>query len=265
MVRSISDTAYVSGTAQVADGCCIGSFSQIGSGVELKPKVSISEHVWIGSRTLIEKGSCVASHALLGTSKSSQKACRSPLIKVGQDVRIGRAVVIEPGCPSVPTLLGDRCVMHSLAKIESTAQLSSDVQVGSGVIIGRKSILDQCVNIGHGTVVHPGIHLGRNCAIGAMSIVTNDVPPHMITDGRPSRVRCVNVAGLHRLSVEPHAITSLVEAHKLIYKMGLSLDKAELQLRSSGCLTAEVIEVIEFLRASADKARGYRCNQGRVA
>ena len=264
-MRSISDTAYLSSTAQVADGCSIGPFSQIGSGVELKQLVSISEHVWIGSSAVIEKGSSVGSHALLGTSKSSQKACRSPLIKVGQDVRIGRAAVIEPGCPSVPTYIGDRCVMQSLAKIESSAQLRNDVQVGSGVIVGRLSILDQCVNVGHGTVVQSGVRLGRNCAVGAMSIVINDVPPHMITDGRPTRVRCVNVAGLHRLCVEPHAITSLVEAHKLIYKMGLSYDKAEFQLRISGCLTAEVIEVIEFLRASADKARGYRCNQGRVA
>lgn len=265
MVRWIPDTAFVDPTAQVADGCHIGPFCQIASRVELKSDVTLGEHVWVGSRTLIDRGSQVASHALLGASKSQAGSSKSALIKVGKDVRIGRAVVIEPGCSTVPTVVGDRCVINSLAKIESSALLGQDVHLGFGAIISHRCVLQDHVNVGHGTVVQSGTRLGRNCATGSLNLVIDDVPPHMIADGRPARVRCVNIAGLHRLNVEPTAISALVEAHRLIYKLGMSCDKAETQLRSMACWTAEVMEVIEFLRASAETTRGYCRNQGRVA
>ncbi len=43
--------------------------------------------------------------------------------------------------------------------------------------------------IGHGAFVRPGVTIGDGAVIGAMSVVTKDVPPYAIVAGNPATVR----------------------------------------------------------------------------
>ena len=49
-------------------------------------------------------------------------------------------------------------------------------------------LIDDRVWIGAHVTIFPGVHIGRNSAIGAGSIVTKDVPPNCIAAGNPARV-----------------------------------------------------------------------------
>jgi len=175
-------------------------------------------------------------------------------------------VVIEPGSSSeCATTLGDRCIVSSLVKLESGAILGHDVQLGAGAVIGAQARVGNHVTLGHGTSVRPGVTLGPNCAVGALSEVSHDIPPHMLADGRPATVRGVNVSGLQRLGVEPFGIAAVIEAYRQIYKTGLPLERAEHQLRTASYWTPEVCEFFQHLEASAGNRLGSCREQGRVA
>ena len=42
--------------------------------------------------------------------------------------------------------------------------------------------------IGFGSVIMPGVKLGRGCIIGCKSVITDDVPPYAIVGGDPAKI-----------------------------------------------------------------------------
>jgi acetyltransferase-like isoleucine patch superfamily enzyme len=42
--------------------------------------------------------------------------------------------------------------------------------------------------LGHGTVVLPGVTIGRHVVVGANSVVTSDLPDNCVAAGVPARV-----------------------------------------------------------------------------
>jgi UDP-N-acetylglucosamine acyltransferase len=268
MVRWIADTACVDTNADLADGARIGQFCVIGPYVRLDASVSLGRHTWIGATTHIGPDTDIAEFCVIGARvvPRQNSNVKAVAIRIGQGSRLGRAVVIEPGETSESaTTLGDCCMISALAKLESGAILGHDVQLGAGVVIGAQARVGNHVTLGHGTSVRPGVTLGPNCAVGALSEVSNDIPPHMLADGRPATVRGVNVSGLQRLGVEPFGIAAVIEAYRQIYKTGMPLERAEHQLRTASYWTPEVCEFFQHLEASAGNRLGSCREQGRVA
>jgi UDP-N-acetylglucosamine acyltransferase len=66
---------------------------------------------------------------------------------------------------------------------------------------------------------------------GGQSALHMDVPPYVMGSGNPCVPVGVNVEGLKRRGFSPEAISALRDAYKLIYRRGLSLDEARLQMR----------------------------------
>ncbi len=269
MVRMFADTASVDTRAQVADGCRIGDYCTIGPDVVLQRQVEVGAHSWLDSRTTVGSGTKLASHCLIGVGEMRRhrlgRRAKVEQILVGREVELGRAVVIESGCYSRPTLVGDRSQLSSLSKICRAASLGEGCHIGSAAIVGFGASLGASVRVGHGSKIDEGVRIGRNSVIGVLSHVSSDIPPHLVADGRPAMVRCINLAGLQRLGADPLTIASLVETHRLVFRTGLPIDFAEKQLRSIGLWTPEVVELFDFLRAPAAKAQESGRNQGRVA
>ena len=84
--------------------------------------------------------------------------------------------------------IGDRCMFGPNVSIfaathESGVQSRRDnVEYGRPVVVG-----DDCW-IGGNVVILPGVTIGRGCTVGAMSVVTRDVPEFSVVMGQPARV-----------------------------------------------------------------------------
>jgi acetyltransferase-like isoleucine patch superfamily enzyme len=102
-------------------------------------------------------------------------------ITIGEGCQIGAWVgIFTHGSESAIRLLGPRFVhIHSSAR--------------SGYTRGRVAI-GAYTFVGAGSVILPGVEIGRGCLIAAGTLVARDVPDHSVVVGWPGEVRGSTVA-----------------------------------------------------------------------
>jgi acetyltransferase-like isoleucine patch superfamily enzyme len=89
---------------------------------------------------------------------------------------IGDSVSITGNCAIVDT-------RHPFGDANDTSKIGSRIDpVPTPVTIGENTFM------GFGSIILPGITIGRNCVIGANSTVTKDVPDYCAVAGNPARV-----------------------------------------------------------------------------
>ena len=86
-------------------------------------------------------------------------------IYIGDNVMIGPQTVIAVAChPEDPRLRNE------------------------GLQYNRPVVIGENVWIGSGAIILPGVTIGKNSIIGAGSVVTRDIPEHVVAVGNPCRV-----------------------------------------------------------------------------
>ncbi|MFZ0597968.1 MAG: DapH/DapD/GlmU-related protein, partial [Flavobacterium sp.] len=114
-------------------------------------------------------------------------------IKIGENVQINDYVHI--GAVGSITI-GNNVLMASKIYISdhnhgSYDDISSDHPMS--IPIERQSIckpviIDDNVWIGESVCILPGVTIGKGCVIGALSVVTKDIPDYSIAAGNPAKV-----------------------------------------------------------------------------
>ena len=139
-------------------------------------------YIRIGSDTMIG-----ANVALSAGMMPGQECLTNPVVSIGNRVLIGRgsgivghlSIVIEDDVwTGHHVYITDQ--NHGYADVDRPISLQT--QPERPVRIGAGSWL------GHGTVVLPGVTIGRHVAIGAQSVVTKDLPDFCVAVGNPARV-----------------------------------------------------------------------------
>jgi UDP-N-acetylglucosamine acyltransferase len=130
------------------------------------------------------------------------------------------------------------CIVGNDCIFSNNGTLAGHVTVGDFAVIGGLS------------AVHQFCRIGRHAMLGGCTKVVQDVPPYMIADGNPAVVRSVNLTGLQRKGFSEEAIRGLKDALKVLLNPKYNLAQARDYLTEKGPKTAEVAELVEFLRTS---------------
>ncbi|RPI03737.1 MAG: N-acetyltransferase [Calditrichaeota bacterium] len=116
---------------------------------------------------------------------------------VGDDVSIGTNAVLEFG-----NRIGNRVRIHSLCFLEMVT-IEDDVFIGPNVVFTDDPHPMKCeryleclggvtvkrlARIGANSTILPGVTIGENTLVGAGSVVTRDVPDHMVVAGTPAKI-----------------------------------------------------------------------------
>lgn len=96
----------------------------------------------------------------------------SPLTSIGEGTTLGHG--------------GISVVINPEAKIGRYCILAQNVTLAKHK--GGAPNLDDCVYVGHGSIIMGGVKIGRNAFIGALSLVNKDVPDNAIVAGIPAKV-----------------------------------------------------------------------------
>jgi acetyltransferase-like isoleucine patch superfamily enzyme len=114
---------------------------------------------------------------------------------IGKNCKIESYVYIEEGVK-----VGDNCKIKPHAYLPSGVTIEDDVFIGPNVTFTndkhprvsgdwqlQTTVVQRGASIGAGSVILPGVHIGRNAMIGAGSVVTKDIPDGATYSGNPAR------------------------------------------------------------------------------
>lgn len=147
----VDPTAEIGEGTEVAAGAVIGAGVRIGARCRIAPNAVVGERVEIGDDTTI--GACASvSHCLIGSRVSIY-----PGVRIGAD---GFGFAMDPtGFVRVPQL--GRVIIEDDVEVGSNSTI--DRGAGPDTVIGRGSMIDNLVQIGHNVTMGPG------CVIVAQS------------------------------------------------------------------------------------------------
>ncbi|UUX50364.1 UDP-3-O-(3-hydroxymyristoyl)glucosamine N-acyltransferase [Nisaea acidiphila] len=206
----VDQSAHVDPSAELGDGCfvgpgaTIGAGAKIGAGVKICANACVGEAVVIGDGTVIGENASV-SHALIGARVVIYPGARvgtcgfgfevdeSGLVKMPQ---LGRAIIeddVEIGANScVDRGSGPDTVIGRATMIDNLVQIGHNVQIGKGCIICGQAGIAGSARIGNYVVLAGQVGVGGHLEIGdgvqvaAMSGVSNSIAPGQKVGGMPT-------------------------------------------------------------------------------
>lgn len=108
--------------------------------------------------------------------------------KIGRNTKVDAFVYIEEG-----VVIGENCKIRPFVFLPSGVVIGNNVFIGPNVTftndrypdIGENwkmenTIVEDTVSIGAGSVILPGVRIGKHSLIGSGSVVTHDIPPNSI-------------------------------------------------------------------------------------
>jgi acetyltransferase-like isoleucine patch superfamily enzyme len=111
--------------------------------------------------------------------------------EVAADLVAGPFSFVNSGCLIYPGVeLGAYVLLANRVAIvgqDHQIDVAGTPMVFSERPLARRTVLEDDVWIGYGSVVRTGVHIQRGAVVGAGSVVTRDVGPYEIVAGTPAR------------------------------------------------------------------------------
>ena len=153
--------------------------------------------------------------------------------------------------PGGTTTIGSRGNFLAYCHIAHDCSVGNDVIFSNnGTLAGHVTVEDHVV-IGGLTAVHQFCRLGRHAMTGGCSKIVQDVPPFMLADGNPARVRGINRIGMERHGYSAEVARSLKEAYRLLYRGNLNVGQAVEQMRAQLPDIPEIDYLVSFVTQSS--------------
>ena len=246
-------TAVIHDGAQLAADVQVGPYAVIGPHVRIGAGCIIGSHAVIDGHTTMGSNNRVFSFASIGQAPQDKKYAGEPTrLEIGAGNTIREFCTINTGTAQdegVTRIGDDNWIM-------AYVHIAHDVRLGSHTVLANNATLAGHVQVGDWatigglTGVHQFVKIGAHAMIGFQGHVAQDVPPYMIADGNPAVVRAVNLTGLQRKGFSEEAIRGLKDALKVLLNPKYNLSQAREYLTEKGPKTAEVAELLEFLKSS---------------
>ena len=248
----IHPTAVIDPGAHIGDGCEIGPYCVIGTGVVLGENCWLQHHVSLTGPAQFGKGNRFHAFCSLGQRTQDLKYAGEPThLVVGDENTFREFVTVNRG-----TAVGGTTTVGSRGVYLAYCHIAHDCTVGDNVIFSNNGTLaghvtvEDHVVLGGLTAVHQFCRLGRYAMTGGCSKIVQDVPPYMIADGNPARVRGINKTGLERHGFSPETQRALKEAYRMLYRLDLNVAQAVEQMRGQLPELSEIEYLIGFVSHS---------------
>jgi acetyltransferase-like isoleucine patch superfamily enzyme len=165
---------YIISIPARAKGMKFGKNSFIGPGYDIAP---VLKGVFLGNNVMIGR------RAWLDISRYTKGA----QIFVGDGTQIGRNAMMSA---AKKITIGKKClVSYNVSFLDHDHNFVADMSIfDSGITQAREIIVEDDCFIGAHSFILKGVHLGKQCVVGANSVVLDSFPDYSVIAGNPARL-----------------------------------------------------------------------------
>ncbi|MBA3695206.1 MAG: acyl-ACP--UDP-N-acetylglucosamine O-acyltransferase [Methylotenera sp.] len=249
----IHPTAIVDPSAEIDSSVEIGAFSVIGANVKIGADTHVASHVVINGPSIIGKNNRIFQYSSLGEEPQDKKYKGEPtLLEIGNNNTIrefctfNRGTVQDKGSTKIGN---DNWIM-------AYVHIAHDCDIGNNTIFANNSSLAGHVDVhdyailGGFTLIHQFCKIGSHVITAVGSVVFKDIPPYVTAAGYDAKPHGINAEGLKRRGFSADSILQIKRAYKALYRNGLTLDEAKLELATMQNSTPEIRLLSDFLNVS---------------
>jgi UDP-N-acetylglucosamine acyltransferase len=248
----IHPTAIVDLTAELGAGTVVGPYCVIGPNVVLGQGCSLQHHVTLAGPMHAGSGNKFYAYCSIGQQTQDLKYAGEPTyLEIGDDNTFREFVTVNRSTTSEgKTRIGGRGNFLAYSHVGHDCSVGDDVVFSNnGTLAGHVEVGDHAV-MGGLTAVHQFCRIGRFAITGGCSKIVQDVPPFMIADGNPAKIRGVNLVGLERKNYPADAVKVIKEAFRLLYRSKYNTRQAVEIIRKELPASQEVQQIIDFIKRS---------------
>jgi UDP-N-acetylglucosamine acyltransferase len=245
-------------TAIIEDGAVIDPTADIGPYVVIGPNVKIGAGTRIGAHSVVDghttigKDCKIYASASIGLDPQDLGYKGQPTgVSMGDRVTVREFVTVHRASKEDGvTVVGDDCFLMAYSHV------AHDDVLGKGVIMANGATLAGHVTVGDHTVmagvliVHQFVRIGRLNMISGMTGTRLDLPPFAMCDGRPTRVRGINIIGMRRQKMPAENRSAIKKAFRMIYRSDENITQALERIEKEIHPYPEIIELVDFYRTS---------------
>jgi len=249
----IHQTAVVDSRAEIGVGCQVGPYCVVGPGVIIGDDCWLQHHVSITGPSRFGRGNNFYAFSSIGQRTQDLKYAGEPtFLEVGDENTFREFVTVNRGTsPEAKTIIGSRNNFLAYCHIAHDCVVGNEVIFSNNGTLAGHVVVEDHVVLGGFTAIHQFCRIGQHAMTGGCSKIVQDVPPFMIADGNPARVRGINKIGLDRQGYGPEVLKSLKEVYRLLYRSNLNVAQAIENMRSTCQDSPELEHVITFVSKSS--------------
>jgi len=245
--------------------------ARIGEGVEIGPHAVVGDDVVLGEGCVLMANAVVLGPAVFG--RENRFFPGAVLGAEPQDLKFkGGKTRLEAGDRNLfregvtvnrgtekgggVTRLGSDNLLMACSHVAHDCQLGDGIVMANGVLLAGHVRVESHVHLMGLAAVHQFCTIGRHAFVAGYSPVSQDVPPFMLVQGIPPRVRGVNEIGLGRHGFTPERIKALKDACRKLYRSGALRGEVLQTLELSGESNPDLKALAEALKASDQGKHG---------
>ncbi len=236
MKTLIHPTSVIHPGAELHPTVEVGPYAVIGNQVKIGPETIIGAHVVLEGPTEIGSGNQIFPGAAIGLEPQDLKYDGSlSWVKIGNNNRIREYVTINRATGAgEATVIGDNNLLMAYTHVAHNCAIADSVVIANSVALAGHVHIESRATIGGVLGIHQFVHIGKLAMVGGMSRIDRDVPPYMLVEGSPARVRSLNLVGLKRAGVseleQGLVFQTLKKAFRSLYRSNLTVSGALEQL-----------------------------------
>jgi UDP-N-acetylglucosamine acyltransferase len=252
-VTKIHPTAIVDGRAVLGEDVEIGPYCVVDGPVRLGAGTRLVAHATVLGDTVLGERNVVYPGAVLGAAPQDLKHAGAPTrLVVGDRNQVREHVTFHAGTikgGGVTTVGSDGLFMVG-------CHVAHDGRIGDHVVLANHVLLAGHVTVGDRAVMngasacHHFTTIGRLAYVGGLTRITRDIPPFVIAEGHPVRIRAANVVGMRRAGLPDDSIRLMRRAIHEIFVAEEPAREAMTRLLAEHPSDPALAELVAAVRAS---------------
>jgi UDP-N-acetylglucosamine acyltransferase len=246
MTTKIHPTAVIAKGAELGQDVIVGPYSVIGPQVRIGDGTFIGPQVVIDGTTTIGRENRFLGQANVGGAPQDLSYEDEPTeLHIGDRNTVREFVTVNRGTikGGGVTRIGSGCLFMACSHVAHDCEIDDGVTLGNNVLLAGHVAVGREAIVNGAAAAHQFVTIGRNAYVGGLTRVIQDVPPFMILEGHPARVRKVNVIGLERAGLPADEIQELRLAFRRLFRREGNRREAlaQLEIETRGTLVRELV------------------------